>query len=199
MTWIRKKEVFTNPLLTAMFAVPLPLTIEGSFCGKDRQAAWVDSISLVFWSWILLVRWLPCFIQEPQIVPQASICFMAPSSEFFGSAVPSLPATRAKTGRPTSLAIWHRGCSHRRPNRNRSPNCKHFASLDLKKHADFWHRRPTSHDFLRRFFLAFPCDFRSSEWVFASLGKKIFASQAIWGCAIRIASHIAVASRDSGH
>ena len=39
--------------------------------------------------------------------------------------------------RPTSLAIWHRGRSHRRPNRSGSPNRRHFASLNLKKHADF--------------------------------------------------------------
>ena len=32
----------------------------------------------------------------------------------------------------TSLAIWHRGRSHRRPNRSESPNRRHFASLDLK-------------------------------------------------------------------
>ena len=39
--------------------------------------------------------------------------------------------------RPTSLAIWHRGRPHRRPNRSRSPNGRHFASLDLKKHPIF--------------------------------------------------------------
>ena len=38
-------------------------------------------------------------------------------------------------------------------------------------------------------FLAFSCDFRSSEWAFASLAKKKFASLAIGGCAIRIESH----------
>ena len=41
-----------------------------------------------------------------------------------------------RIARPTSLAIWHRGCSHRRPNRSGSPNRSHFASLDLKKHPD---------------------------------------------------------------
>ena len=61
-----------------------------------------------------------------------------------------------RIARPTSLAIWHRGRSHRRPNRNGSPNRKHFASLDLKKHADFSHRRPTSQNFRRRFFWHFP-------------------------------------------
>ena len=91
-----------------------------------------------------------------------------------------------RIARPTSLAIWHRGCSHRRPNRSGSPNRRHFASLDLKKHPDVSHRRPTSQDFRRRFFWHFP----------ASLAKKLFASLVIWGCANQIASHIAVASRD---
>ena len=56
-----------------------------------------------------------------------------------------------RIARPASLAIWHRGRSHRRPNRSESPNRRHFASLNLKKHADFSHRRPTSHDFRRDF------------------------------------------------
>ena len=34
--------------------------------------------------------------------------------------------------RPPSLAVWHRGRSHRRPIRSGSPNRKHFASLGLK-------------------------------------------------------------------
>ena len=61
-----------------------------------------------------------------------------------------------RIARPTSLAIWHRGRSHRRPNRSGSPNRRHFASLDLQKHANFSHRRPTSQDFCRRFFWHFP-------------------------------------------
>ena len=113
----------------------------------------------------------------------------------------------ARIARPTSLAIWHRGRSHRRPNRSGSPNRKHFASLDLKKHPDFSRCGPIAQDF-RSFcfffffiFLAFSCDFRSSEYVFASLekNKKKFASLAIWGCAIRITSYITIASRDLGH
>ena len=52
-----------------------------------------------------------------------------------------------RIARPISLAIWYRGRSHRKPN---------FASLDLRKHADFSHRRPTSQDFRRRFFWHFP-------------------------------------------
>ena len=39
--------------------------------------------------------------------------------------------------RQTLLAIWHRGHSHRRQSRRESPNRRYFASLDLKKHADF--------------------------------------------------------------
>ena len=61
-----------------------------------------------------------------------------------------------RIARPTSLAIWHRGRSHRRPNRSGSPNRRHFASLDLKKHPDFSHPRPTSQDFRRLFFWHFP-------------------------------------------
>ena len=80
----------------------------------------------------------------------------------------------ARIARPASLAIWHRGRSHRRPNRNESPDRSYFASLDLKKHADFSHRRPTSQDFRSEF---------SADFFFESLAN--------WGCAIRIASHIA--------
>ena len=79
-----------------------------------------------------------------------------------------------RIARPTSLAIWHRRCSQRRPNRSGSPNRRHFASLDLKKHPDFSYRRPTSQDFRGLFFLAFSCDFRTSECVFTSLAKKLF-------------------------
>ena len=68
-----------------------------------------------------------------------------------------------------------------------------------EKHADFSHRRPTSQDFRRRFFWRFRVISDQARCVFASLAKKKFTSLAIWGCAIRIASHIAVASRDLGH
>ena len=67
-----------------------------------------------------------------------------------------------RIARPASLAIWHLGCSHRRRNRNESPNRRHFASLDLKKHADFPHRKPTSQDFRGSFLWLFSCDFRST-------------------------------------
>ena len=43
------------------------------------------------------------------------------------------------------------------PNRSESPNREHFASLDLKKQADFSHRRPTSQDFRRNFSAIFLC------------------------------------------
>ena len=59
--------------------------------------------------------------------------------------------------RSTRIASdWHSGRSHRRPNCSGSPNRRHFASLDLKKHPDFSYRRPTSQDFRRRFFSHFP-------------------------------------------
>ena len=51
------------------------------------------------------------------------------------------PCLVVRIARPTTLAISHRGCSHRRPDRNGSPNHRHFASLDLKINADFSHRR----------------------------------------------------------
>ena len=60
-----------------------------------------------------------------------------------------------RIARPTSLTIWHRGRSHRRPNRSGSPNRRHFASLDLKKDPDFSHRKLTSQDFRRFFFWHF--------------------------------------------
>ena len=87
--------------------------------------------------------------------------------------------------------------SHRRPNRNGSPNCRHFPSLDLRKH----HGRASQANiagFLQKEILAFSCDFRSSYWVFASLEKMLFRIASDWECAIRIASHIAVALRDLG-
>ena len=98
-----------------------------------------------------------------------------------------------RIARPTSPAIWHRGYSHRRPNRSGSPNRRHFASLDLKEQPDFSHRRPISQKFSQAFFLAFSCDFTSSECVFASLARKknIFRIASDLGCAIPIASHIA--------
>ena len=94
-------------------------------------------------------------------------------TQLFGEA--SSGTLVVRIDRPTSLAIWHRGCSHRRPNRNGSPNRRHFASLDLKNTPIFriagQHRRI----FTGFFFRAFSCDFRSSECVFASLAKKSFS------------------------
>ena len=66
-----------------------------------------------------------------------------------------VPLLVVRIARPASLAIWHRRRSHSRPNRSGSPNRRHFASLDLKKHADVSHRRPTSQNFRRRFFWHF--------------------------------------------
>ena len=58
-----------------------------------------------------------------------------------------------RIARPTSLAIWHRGRSHRRPNRNKSPNRGHFVSLDLKNMLIFrtagQHRRIFAGTFLQ--------------------------------------------------
>ena len=79
-----------------------------------------------------------------------------------------------RIARPESLAIWHRRHSHRRPNRSGSPNRRHFASLGLKKHPDFFASQASIAGFSQVFFLAFSCDFRSSECVFASLAKKLF-------------------------
>ena len=106
--------------------------------------------------------------------------FFACSCSLFaysGSVCVSEPLTRSadckqgsstlvvRIARPASLAIWHRGRSHRRPSRSESPNRRHFVSLMGLRIAS----------------------------------EKLFASLVIWGCVIRIASHIAVASRDLGH
>ena len=103
----------------------------------------------------------------PPFFPHVSLSF--PLKALF-----TLPPLVVRIAPPTSLAIWHRGRSHRRPNRSGSPNRRHFASLDLKNHPDFSHRRPASQVFRRLLFLVFSCDFRSSECVFASLAKKLF-------------------------
>ena len=54
-------------------------------------------------------------------------------------------------------SVWGNGESQRRPNCSGSPNRRHFVSLDLRKHADFSHRRPTSQDFRESFC---SCEFR---------------------------------------
>ena len=59
--------------------------------------------------------------------------------------------------------------SHRRASRSQSPNHKHFASLDLEKHAHFSHRRPTSQNFRGSFCGTFPVN---SEQNSASLVKQ---------------------------
>ena len=78
-----------------------------------------------------------------------------------------------RIARPASLAIWHRRRSHRRPNRSESPNRRPFASLDLKKHADFSHRRPTSQDF-RREFSAISLCFQIKLMGFRIASEKLF-------------------------
>ena len=104
-----------------------------------------------------------------------------------------------RIARPELLVIWHRGRSHRRPNRSGSPNRRHFASLDLKNIPIFriagQHRRIFA-GFFSCIFLRF--QIKRMGFRIAS-EKNFFASLAIWGCAVRIASHIAVASRDLGH
>ena len=81
----------------------------------------------------------------------------------------------ARIARPTSLIFWHRGRSHRRPNRSGSPNRRHFASLDLIKNMPIVSPSQASiAGFSQKLFLAFSCDFRSSECVFASLAKQLF-------------------------
>ena len=104
----------------------------------------------------------------------------------------------ARIARPASLAIWHRGRSHRRPNRSGSPKRRHFASLDRKKHADFSHRRPTSQDFCRRFFCHFPVISDQAN-VLSHRDEKI-TSLAIWVMrdSNRIA-HRGRIARDLGH
>ena len=42
----------------------------------------------------------------------------------------------ARIARPTSLAIWHRRHSHRRPNCSECSSHRQFASLNIEKHAD---------------------------------------------------------------
>ena len=88
-----------------------------------------------------------------------------------------------RIARPTSQAIWHRGRSHRRPNRSWSPNRRHFASPDrILKHADFSHRRPTSQDLRRDFsgiFLLFQVRLMGFRIASEKILLKNFASLAI--------------------
>ena len=73
----------------------------------------------------------------------------------------------------TSLAIWHRGCSNRRPNRSESPNRRHFASLDLKNMPIFASLANIA-GFSRELLWLFSCEFRLSSGAFASLVKQPF-------------------------
>ena len=80
--------------------------------------------------------------------------------------------------------------------RQRESESQALASLDLNKHPDFG---PTSQVFRRLLFWHFPAISDQAN-VFSHRWRKktFFASLATWGCAIRIASHIANASRDLG-
>ena len=70
----------------------------------------------------------------------------------------------------------------------------------LKNNPDCSHRRPTSQDFRRSIFSCIFLWFQIKRMCFRIASEtNFFALLAIWGCAIRIASHIAVASRDLGH
>ena len=86
-------------------------------------------------------------------------------------------------------------------NRSGSPNRRHFASLDLEKHAGFLYRRPTSQDIRGSFCGTFPVTSEQTFFFFfRNAQKKLFRIASGWGCVIPIASHIAAAaSRDLGH
>ena len=60
-------------------------------------------------------------------------------------------------------------------NRSGSPNRRHFTSLDLKNQCRFFVSQANIAGFSQALFLAFSCDFRSSECVFASLAKTTFS------------------------
>ena len=119
-----------------------------------------------------------------------------------------IPILVVRIARPTSLAIWHRGCSHMisQAKPQRESESQPFRIARSKKTPRFFASQANIAGFSRALFLAFSCDFRSSECIFAlPAKKKLFRiasdlgmcdSNPIWGCAIRIASHIAVASRD---
>ena len=75
------------------------------------------------------------------------LCLCLLSSSFLCQSFPFsffLPVLVARIARPASLTIWHRGRSHRGPNWRKNPNHRHFALLDLKRHSEVLHRRPTS-------------------------------------------------------
>ena len=99
-----------------------------------------------------------------------------------------------RIARPTSLAIWHRARSHRRPNRSRSPNRRHFENTPIFRIAG-QHRRIFAEGF-SGVFVWFQIKLM---WFHIASEKNIFTLLAIWGCAIRIESHITGASRDLGH
>ena len=69
---------------------------------------------LVFWSWVLVVLVvprLPNFIQKPQTVPRASICFIAPSSKFLDLLPPAaLPPVQERDAQHKLLIKSQSGC-----------------------------------------------------------------------------------------
>ena len=103
---------------------------------------------------ILTGLWL---LKEPasapqQLMPCSLFVNLAIYAMTFGSTAPHWPNTSttplvAHVAPPTSIAIWHRRHSHRRPSCSESPDRGHFASLDIEKNADSSHRGPPSQDF----------------------------------------------------
>ena len=129
-------------------------------------------------------------------------CFRRNGSSSEGLHVTSVRPSRkfwhlvVRSAQTISLAIWHRRQSHRRPSRNKSPNRRPFALLDLEKHTDFriagQHRRSVAGASVALFLI-------QSNLRGFRIFNEFFASLAIWGRATRIALHIAAASRDLGH
>ena len=156
---------------------PAPLSSKRAQLIRERPPRLIQHMLtvLVFWSWVLLLPQLQPSSRSLRLFPWASILLRGPLDMCLDPLPPALlpsmqngthstclystgghiPNLVARIARPISLAIWHRRRSHRRPNCSGSPNRRHFASLDLKKHADFSHRRPTSQDFRRSFFWHF--------------------------------------------
>ena len=103
----------------------------------------------------------------------------------------------ACTAGPESIAISHCIQSHRRPDHSESPNRK-LSLRYVERHADISHNRPTSQDF-RGSFGGMSCEVRSTQGALVSLAKNFLRIARASGVCDSIASHTAVASRDSGH
>ena len=63
---------------------------------------------LVFWSWLLLLPWLPPWSRSLKLFRWASILLYGPLDILLGSAARSSPTAHAKTG-PTTHVFQHRG------------------------------------------------------------------------------------------